>query len=103
MLAVKERLAQRGSTCTDQRDDVCPVIDLTGRTWPTCLASLDGHHRNSFKRRLRTFTTAQTMRLERATTEDGRRVAFHDSHEPAPLDPRAAIAVGPPRLEERPW
>ena len=74
--ALGERLAQHGWSCAERRDDVCPYIDLAGHSWSSYLGSLDGHHRNSFKRRLKHLMTTFDMRLEHVSTEEGRSAAL---------------------------
>jgi len=66
------RLAARGWRCVERPTDVCPFITLSGLTWPSYLASLGGHHRSNFRRRLANLEKAFDLRFERAATEDER-------------------------------
>jgi CelD/BcsL family acetyltransferase involved in cellulose biosynthesis len=71
-----QRLVRRGWSCAEQRTDVCPVVALSGLSWPAYLATLDGHHRNSFKRRLRNLSGPFDVRLDRVTMERDRPAAL---------------------------
>jgi CelD/BcsL family acetyltransferase involved in cellulose biosynthesis len=72
----KARLARHGWSSRDEQHDVCPFIHLSGHTWSSYLASLDGHHRNGFRRRSRQLASGFDMRLQCVTTEEGRRDAL---------------------------
>jgi CelD/BcsL family acetyltransferase involved in cellulose biosynthesis len=79
-----DRLARRGWQATARASDVCPFIRLSGLTWPDYLASLDGHHRGNFRRRLNHLGKAFEMRFEPARSETERRDAlraFVDLHQ----------------------
>ena len=68
-----ERLGWRVS---DQPGDVCPFIDLTGHTWSSYLASLDGRHRYNVKHRLDRLVKQRAMRFELVESEERRRDAL---------------------------
>jgi CelD/BcsL family acetyltransferase involved in cellulose biosynthesis len=70
------RLAARGWRCVERATDICPFIPLAGLTWPAYLASLGGHHRSNFRRRLANLEKAFDVRFERAETEDERAAAL---------------------------
>jgi CelD/BcsL family acetyltransferase involved in cellulose biosynthesis len=70
------RLARLGWHCAERPTDLCPYIDLRGVTWSAYLASLDGHHRSNFKRRLGHLGRAFSMRFERVETERERAEAL---------------------------
>jgi len=54
---------------TDAKINVCPLINLAGKTWESYLASLSSNQRYNFNRRLRALVK-NGMRLECATTPD---------------------------------
>ena len=66
--ALAARLVSRRWLAVERPGDVCPFITLEGRTWEAYLASLDGHHRSNFRRRLKAFENVLEMRVERART-----------------------------------
>lgn len=71
-LRLSEPLARAGWTADDRRTDVCPFIRLAGHSWPSYLASVSGHHRNSFKRRWGRLTREFDVQVEAVSTETGR-------------------------------
>lgn len=68
-----DRLRERGGWRSfELATDVCPHIDLSGRTWESYLATLGAAHRQNVQRRLRQLHKAFSVRFER-TTEEGQR------------------------------
>ena len=70
------RLARLGWRCGERPTDRCPFIDLRDVSWSSYLASLDGHHRSNWKRRLANLGKAFAMRFERVETEGQRTEAL---------------------------
>jgi CelD/BcsL family acetyltransferase involved in cellulose biosynthesis len=70
------RLARLGWRCAERPTDRCPFIAVQGVSWPSYLASLDGHHRSNWKRRLANLGKAFAMRFERVETESQRAEAL---------------------------
>jgi CelD/BcsL family acetyltransferase involved in cellulose biosynthesis len=66
------RLARLGWRCAERPADLCPFIPLQDLSWGAYLASLDGHHRSNWKRRLANLGKAFAMCFERVET-DGQR------------------------------
>jgi len=78
------RLARLGWRCAERPADLCPFIPIRDLSWGAYLASLDGHHRSNWKRRLANLGKTFAMRFERVET-DGQRaealeafLALHD-------------------------
>jgi CelD/BcsL family acetyltransferase involved in cellulose biosynthesis len=71
-----EQLRFEGWTSSTIPDGVCPVIDLTGHTWDSLLATLGPSHRANIRRRLRGIEKAFETRFELVTTDDVRREAL---------------------------
>jgi len=63
------RLGQQGWTIQDSAINVSPVIDLTGHSWESYLASLGSAHRYNFQRRLRNLKKRYDVRLDLIQTE----------------------------------
>ena len=83
-VALAGRLARLGWRCAERPADRCPFIPIQDRSWDAYLASLDGHHRSNWKRRLANLGKTFAMRFERVET-DGQRaealaafLALHD-------------------------
>jgi CelD/BcsL family acetyltransferase involved in cellulose biosynthesis len=55
---------------------VCPFIDLSGRSWESYLSSLGSSHRYNFRRRLRNLEKDHTVRFEQVSSEEDRREAL---------------------------
>lgn len=70
------RLARLGWRCGERATDLCPFIALQGVTWGSYLASLDGHHRSNWKRRLANLGKGFAMQFERVETEGQRAEAL---------------------------
>jgi CelD/BcsL family acetyltransferase involved in cellulose biosynthesis len=70
------RLARLGWRCAERPADLCPFIALQDVSWDSYLATLDGHHRSNWKRRLANLGKAFTMHFERVETEGQRSEAL---------------------------
>jgi CelD/BcsL family acetyltransferase involved in cellulose biosynthesis len=66
---VAEALGRRGWTVVESFTNVCPVVDLEGKTWESFVASLGPSHRQNVRRRLRKLETRFAVRLDRAESE----------------------------------
>jgi CelD/BcsL family acetyltransferase involved in cellulose biosynthesis len=73
---VAERLAHRGWRSCEAPMEVCPFIDLRGRTWESYLATLGPAHRYNFHRRLRNLERAHATSFCRVTAEAERAPAL---------------------------
>jgi len=71
-----EQLRFEGWTSSTVPDGVCPIIDLTGHTWDSFLATLGPSHRANIRRRLRGIEKQFDARFERVTTTEVRREAL---------------------------
>ncbi len=74
--AICRDLADRGWRCLEVPTEVCPFIDLSGRSWDSYLESLGSSHRYNFRRRLRKLYNDYQVRLEYAVSEQQRREAL---------------------------
>ena len=70
------RLARLGWRCAERPADFCPFIPIRDLSWGAYLASLDGHHRSNWKRRLANLGKAFAMHFERVETEGQRAEAL---------------------------
>jgi CelD/BcsL family acetyltransferase involved in cellulose biosynthesis len=71
-----EQLRFEGWTSSTVADGVCPVIDLTGHTWDSFLATVGPSHRANIRRRLRGLEKQFDTRFERVIADDLRREAL---------------------------
>jgi len=71
-VALAGRLARLGWRCAERPADRCPFIPIQDLSWDAYLASLDGHHRSNWRRRLANLGKAFAMRFEHVET-DGQR------------------------------
>lgn len=69
-------LADERWECLKVPTDVCPFIDLSGRSWDSYLGSLGPRHRYNFRRRLRNLQKRYEVRFEYADSEENRRDAL---------------------------
>ena len=69
-------LAAAGWRLEQQAADVCPWIDLSGRTWEAYLAGVGSEHRYAVQRKLRKVHREHDVFFERATTESDRAEAL---------------------------
>ena len=80
-----EQLRFDNWTSSTVPDGVCPVIDLSGQTWDSFLATLGPSHRANIRRRLRGLEKQFDCRFERVRDDAHRREAltalfgFHDT------------------------
>lgn len=74
--ALARQIMARGWSASETTIDVCPVVDLTGHTWESYLASLGAAHRYNFQRRLRNLNRQFNVRFEQVQTETERREAL---------------------------
>ncbi len=75
--ALASRLDERdGWSAVETATEVCPFIDLTGRSWSSYLASLGSQHRYNFNRRLKNLHKLFDVRFEPAESEAERREAL---------------------------
>ena len=65
-IELARRLETHGWSVTETKTDVCPVIELAGRSWPTYLTTLGAEHRYNFHRRLRQATGRFDVRFVEA-------------------------------------
>lgn len=79
--ALSLRLAQAlkhhgGWGLFEMKTEVCPYINLSGRTWPSYLGALGRSHRYNFQRRLKQLGREFELRFEQTVSEDQRREAL---------------------------
>jgi CelD/BcsL family acetyltransferase involved in cellulose biosynthesis len=67
---------RRGWSIVETKTELCPFIDLAGRSWTSYLASLGSQHRYNFNRRLKNLRKQFDVRFEPARTEEERRKAL---------------------------
>lgn len=65
-------LQRHGWSALGTATDVCPIIDLSGRSWESYLATLGSDHRYNFRRRLKNLEKHWWVTLERVQTEEQR-------------------------------
>lgn len=63
---------QRGGLHCEIRNQLCPVIRLSGHSWDSYLGSLSSSHRYNFRRRLRQLSSKYEIRFERVADETDR-------------------------------
>lgn len=71
-----ERLAAAGWRSSVAEDGVCPVVDLSGHTFESYLATLGASHRANIRRRLRTLNREFELRFDRVTRHEDRQSAL---------------------------
>jgi CelD/BcsL family acetyltransferase involved in cellulose biosynthesis len=82
--ALQRAMAAGGWTALETSPDVCPYVELAGRTWDSYLQSLGSSHRANFRRRLRALETKFSFTFTPVTTDEERRrvtdalFLFHD-------------------------
>jgi CelD/BcsL family acetyltransferase involved in cellulose biosynthesis len=75
--ALAARLSRRqGWSLVETKTEICPFIDLSGRSWDSYLASLGSQHRYNFNRRLKNLRKQFDVSFEPARTEAERREAL---------------------------
>ena len=67
--AAAQRLRHSSWRVRNVEMQVCPYIDLAGRSWDDYLASLGPSHRYNFRRRLRNLQKEYDVRFERAVSK----------------------------------
>jgi CelD/BcsL family acetyltransferase involved in cellulose biosynthesis len=70
--ALADLLSRRGWRTNARTTSICPYIDLARHDWESYLASLGASHRYNFRRRLRGLSKQHEMKLETASSEEGR-------------------------------
>jgi CelD/BcsL family acetyltransferase involved in cellulose biosynthesis len=70
------RLVRAGWSSSIAGDGTCPVVDLSGHTFDSFLASLGASHRANVRRRLRTLDRSFDLRFDRITDHEQRRTAL---------------------------
>jgi CelD/BcsL family acetyltransferase involved in cellulose biosynthesis len=69
-------LVRRGWTLAEHAPQVCPFIDLRGRSWASYLAGLGTEHRYNVQRRLRNASRQFALTFEAARSDEQRRAAL---------------------------
>ena len=69
-------LQARGWGCSEAKINLCPLINLSGHSWESYLASLGPEHRYNFQRRLKNLAKQATVEFESVRSEEQRRVAL---------------------------
>jgi CelD/BcsL family acetyltransferase involved in cellulose biosynthesis len=59
-----QRLTERGWTVSATNVNVCPFVDVRGRTWEGYLAGLSSSHRYNFQRRLKALRACPGFRID---------------------------------------
>jgi CelD/BcsL family acetyltransferase involved in cellulose biosynthesis len=67
------RLSDRGWNELKEKIEICPFVDLSGRSWPSYLAALGSEHRYNFHRKLRKMTGQFELRFEGTDSEEERK------------------------------
>jgi CelD/BcsL family acetyltransferase involved in cellulose biosynthesis len=68
--ALARMLERRGWGVLEHTTNVCPFVDLSGRTWDSYVTSLGSSHRQNLRRRLRKLESTFAVRLERVRSAD---------------------------------
>ncbi len=73
---LSRQLATTGWTAIGGSPDVCPFIDLTGRSWDSYLSSLGSAHRANVRRRMRAMHAAFDVRFDAVESPQQRELAL---------------------------
>jgi CelD/BcsL family acetyltransferase involved in cellulose biosynthesis len=75
-LRLSARLGEQGWVAREERDGVCPFIDLSAGGWDGYLGTLGAQHRATFRRKLRALERGHAVRFSRVRTEGERPAAM---------------------------
>lgn len=67
------QLQKSGWTASQTITDVCPYLDIAGRSWESYLAGVGASHRQNVRRRLRRIAASFQVHLQQVRTEAQRR------------------------------
>lgn len=73
---LRSRLEPTGWAAIESSPDVCPIVNLTGLTWESYLATLGASHRANYRRRLRTLHADFEVRFQQVISDQDRRRAL---------------------------